>query len=342
MASLLVARERMDAVYGPFLLPGALAPERFAPMDYYSDSVHPSPVAHALLGQAMARLISTRVAACVRAAADNTSYMPRTNEAEASSPHEVGHSPSVAAQSGSEHGAAPPAREWCFTSANELPVLGSLAAATSIGMDSSGFTLVDEGAAKRVQKLGLLSRKVGDVLRLGLPPSVHCGFFTVRLGHLQSWRPAQGAYRVRCGPGCVCSHEPGRWNDQAFPFPNVQTSTRRLAITNSGIRLPGAGCQDNGHCEAANVSVTVQTQFVLFKPFAESKCEIVVEHITIPSCARKSQRETLERTRTSHLKARSRAPRRAHLETMSRRPPTIYRPASLRCTRFVSCHPVQV
>ena len=67
--------------------------------------------------------------------------------------------------------------------------------------------LVDEGGAKGVRKLGLLSRVPGQTLLLGplLPERPRCAAVCVSVGYLHSWRTEQGALRLECDIGCSCA-----------------------------------------------------------------------------------------------------------------------------------------
>ena len=256
-------REQMDIVHGPLLFDRVNASTTTR---MYADAVHPNPESHALLGQAMARLIAKRVR---DASCETSSHHVRNMERDSPLRHRENAYHPVQNSSGADE------REWCFASAEALPVLSL-----------HNFSLVDEGGAKRVEKLGLISRRIGDRLRLGLPPTVSCGFFHVRLGYLQSWRPTQGAFTLRCSGGCRCAHVPGVWATQSFPFPLVQTSTRRPTQDSEGHWMPAAGCipvrGTNFSCEHTDVSVTMMTEFALFKPAAEGECAIEIQHVTWP------------------------------------------------------------
>ena len=145
----------------------------------------------------------------------------------------------------------------------------------------SGWTLVDEGGAKGVHKRGLVSARVGDILRIGpIASDVRCGLLSAQLGFLQSWRPEQGALRISC-VGCKCHGLPGFWNSRAYPFPLVQTSTRREGRTNAQLPTPGAGCEPyasstsrdatKSRCELQNASVTATTRFWIALEDAKKK-----------------------------------------------------------------------
>ena len=78
-------------------------------------------------------------------------------------------------------------KEVCYLSADRIPVA-----------KAGDWSIVDEGGEKKIQKLGYLSRRVGDALRLGPIAPGTCGSAEVNLGYLRSWRPDQGAFAIDC------------------------------------------------------------------------------------------------------------------------------------------------
>jgi len=188
-----------------------------------SDTIHPSPEGHQLLGSEVATFVFDRV-------------MSATSVS------------TVAAWRAS--GAAEPFREerkedhWeaCF-SADRLPV-----------RETDAWTLVDEGGDKGVPKLGLLSSHIGDVLTLGpfgLPGGVNCSQsrcrFQVEVGYLLSPRVVQGAFVIGCDH-CHCAREWSTFAKQLRPFPGVDTYS---------------GLNTNPHYQDAefNASITATTVF---------------------------------------------------------------------------------
>ena len=137
---------------------------------FYGDAVHPTAQGHALLaGLACAWLVQGLLAL-------ETTERPHCR------------------LSGGEHGtrehdspdSSALAYESCYARADAIPVVEPLA---------KGWRLVDEGGAKRVVKMGYLSNRTGDTLRVGpILPDVQCGVFDVSLGFLASWRTNQLCY----------------------------------------------------------------------------------------------------------------------------------------------------
>ena len=88
----------------------------------------------------------------------------------------------------------------------------------------SDWSLVDEGQAKGVLKLGLASSHVDAVLRVGPisgPSGAVCSPLSVRLGYLVSAsRPNMGALRIDCD-GCRCLPSM-HYFQELWPFPELQ------------------------------------------------------------------------------------------------------------------------
>lgn len=212
---------------------------------YYADHVHPNQLGHACLGEAVARFIALQLCRHCDDKAQETPQ-PALDETQ------------LALQQR-------PAREWCFSTARQLPVAMH-----------DGWELVDEGGAKGVKKEGYLSRRVGDSLILGPILSGNCMQLIAHIGYLQSWRSNQGAFMLRCA-GCECRRSGN------FPFPVVQTSTRRAASS-----ILGQSCRKSRHglfCarELADSTVTVSNSFLILKSKRKGKaCFINLTHITFP------------------------------------------------------------
>lgn len=100
----------------------------------------------------------------------------------------------------------------------------SFAAIAAPATSTPGWSLVDEGQAKGVLKLGLASSVLGSVLRIGPlpgPPGAACAPLTARLGYLvSSTRQHMGAFHVAC-EGCLCFSSMHYYQDM-YPFPEVQ------------------------------------------------------------------------------------------------------------------------
>ena len=133
----------------------------------HADHVHPTPIGHALLACGTSRFLLERLrkhAPC--------KTIPR---------------------------APPPPlfHEWCYLNAAELPINSS-----TVGSQAGGWSLVDEGAAKQVSKLGFLSLSYADdPLQLGPLPRDD---LKASLGYLQSWREDYGALQIGCTGSCSC------------------------------------------------------------------------------------------------------------------------------------------
>lgn len=189
------------------------------------------------------------------------------------------------------------------TATTAAPGSSQHARGAAVSDEEGGWRLVDEGGAKGVRKMGLLSERVGSAIRLGpLLPHVRCGMLTAQLGFLQSWRATQGAFHIQC-TGCRCHAIPGFWSAPINPFPIVQTSTRRQGRANNGQPTPGAGCNQYAgpspptahgaksgnsardasavRCELQNASVTAATRFWVVLEEGRS-CSLLLHHITYP------------------------------------------------------------
>ena len=114
-------------------------------------------------------------------------------------------------------------REVCFHD-GELPV----------GKGSIGFELRDEGTpGQGVKKMGLVSRHIGDVLRIGpvrardlggVERQRECTLVTSRLGYFTTSHPGQGALLLSCqGCTCLAFNDSTRFTPGFLPFPLVRT-----------------------------------------------------------------------------------------------------------------------
>ena len=126
-------------------------------------------------------------------------------------------------------------REKCFAE-GQLPM----------SKGSTGFELRDEGArGKGVRKAGLVSNRVGDMLRIGplqlheLGVSRECAVATSRLGYFATTYPGQGDLHLSCH-GCVCSafNDSSRFREGFLPFPRVST--------NNALHIMGTGKNYSG------------------------------------------------------------------------------------------------
>jgi len=134
--------------------------------------------------------------------------------------------------------------ERCFSPADQLsrvlaPGAQLVHAESSAGQWPTGWQLVDSGVAKGIQKLGLVSDRVGDVLSLGpLGPRLDSNCSTVKRGdrkpravfHLEvgyrlSRRDSFGAFALGCSP-CDCRRLKSTFAKQISPFPFVDTNAR--------------------------------------------------------------------------------------------------------------------
>ena len=181
------------------------------------DKVHPSPEGHALMATIAARFLATRLLAA------NASLPKRGRDV----------APGASKS-------APPSRwEQCFLRADKmLPLVQSAS--------NRGWRLVDEGSsAKGVQKLGLLSQSIGDVLRLGpvgpgarvrcdskLKATYRSTRFMMEVGYKLSPNPDNGAFTLGCEGACSChrlassSKSSSSMAKQLGPFPSVDTNAR--------------------------------------------------------------------------------------------------------------------
>ena len=169
----------------------------------HADTVHPSRLGHAMLAVGVARLLQERL---------NENLPCDDNASTIVAPPPLPQS----------------SQEWCYLSAEQLPVPVNGSAWPTIGSIVSGWSLVDEGGAKGIKKLGFLSASHDDVLRLG--PLPQCAHLAASVGYLQSWRQEFGALRISCVGSCSCSP----------PSQVVQTSATRVGYEGGKRELENA------------------------------------------------------------------------------------------------------
>ena len=226
-------RHEMDVVLASRMMPHHAGGRRqWAYSEQPTDITHPSAAGAELLAEGVAYFLATRLgeAACAVSAA-------------------------LASVPGDVESRVPPLRppqrgvEWCADRANQLPI-GPLNPSVA---RKGNFSLVDEGGAKGVQKLGYLSTTVGSQLRLGpLLPELTCVLAEARLGYLASWRPEQGTFDLKC-EGCACSRSPGFEAKRLSTFPHINSQ------------------------EAAAVTVTREIDFLVLKEHPHP-CFVAITH----------------------------------------------------------------
>ena len=250
MVRRMAASEGFDAISASTLLDEATRAGEPASA-FYGDLVHPNIDGHAMLaGLTSAWLLGNLVPAVSRCASldehGKQALEPGLHEGLSSSP------PSP-----------PPSFELCYARADDMP---------AIKPQASGWQLLDGGRAKGVVKMGYVSTRPGNVLRLGpLLPEVRCGLFDVSLGYLRSWRREQGALYLSCSGGCICSPM-YRWQKARDhePFPELQTWTHARSASVDGA--------------LANASITAYARFLLAKVSSDA-CTINVAHNRTESTA---------------------------------------------------------
>ena len=217
----------------------------------YADGAHPNREGHALLGELGARLVFDAL-------------LRDADRQQCQAPHsERGDTGTMQPPDDPRRGGS---REWCYLSADDIPVVQPL---------EPGIDLKDEGGDKEIKKLGFVSHSPGSTLSVGpIAPSAQCGLFEVSLGYLQSWRPHQGSFRLKC-VGCECTKMPGMFARGANPFPVVNTLTSTDAKAGNGHRTH----------ELVNASLTMFTKFMLFK--SAETCFLNVTHL--PMTERKTR-----------------------------------------------------
>ena len=207
------------------------------------DSAHPSPFGHALLGAVAARFIARRLlsALCDNVRTDQVVTNPVASDIAAAVP-----------TNGTVEA------ERCFPVADKLPVKAT----------NGTWTLVDDGIRKGVQKLGLLSKQLGDYLELEPWPTAGCFVMAVQLGYLVSaTRPGMGGFRITC-PNCACVAKRSPF-PQLHPFPEVQTN---------------AQYNEEESYYSSNMTVTALTEFLIFPERTQlGPCRVGITHIRASS-----------------------------------------------------------
>lgn len=208
------------------------------------DHAHPSPFGHALLGAVVARFIARRLlsALCDDVPTDRVVTKPIASDSSAAVP----------TNSTLE-------AERCFPVADKLPVVPT---------SGTNWTLVDDGVRKGVQKLGLLSKQLGDYLELEPWPTAGCFVMSVQLGYLVSaTRPNMGGFRITC-PNCACVGKKSPF-PQLHPFPEVQTN---------------AQYNEEESYYSSNMTVTALTEFLIFpERTQQGPCRVGITHIRASS-----------------------------------------------------------
>ena len=208
---------------------------RLSTQRYYFDHVHPSPLGHQLIGAVAAEHVLSNL----RVPAGESEA-----KRDAPPPHKLECHARAAGAVEAESG------EVCYPRADQLPAHWD--------RNGSTWALVDEGRAKGVKKLGLLSERVGDVIELVLPTQP-CGM-EVTLGFLASGRPGQGWLEISCGR-CACVSKTGRATLGTSPFPLVPTGYRADQIQALG-----------------NASVTATTAFLAAQERRDMGCVVRITH----------------------------------------------------------------
>ena len=210
--------------------------------EYYADQVHPNIAGHGVMAVVAARFIARRL---MQAGAIACGSPLAARAAIASAPSST----------------APPWYEQCYTSADEIPVASP-----------SSWTLVDEGGAKGIHKMGWASDDPGETLTVGpLPhaPNITtdaCSHDRVELGYLVSaTRPHRGAFNISCTGGCECAAITTPY-PRLHPFPRVQTD-------------PHVGSIESGTILAMNASLTVTTSFDVLRYAVGTECFVQVTHL---------------------------------------------------------------
>jgi hypothetical protein len=202
------------------------------------DYVHPTPEGHALIGRLVAQYVANRLGLSGELPTDSdaVSYLLgpgqpfNQSSTLAARPHLVQNDTSAMLW------------EQCF-GAEELPVHGG----------QPPWKLTNEGGAKGVRKLGLISRRVGEVLTLGpigeglqhewrsrlaaAPQAARVGhlLIAIELGYLLAPRPSFGALQLSC-VGCKCQRLLNALAKSITPFPGIDTNAQ--ISTNEHYRAP--------------------------------------------------------------------------------------------------------
>ena len=222
----------------------------------HADAVHPGPTGHGMLAGGAAALLLERL---------------REERTHCATSNSTGTAVSA--------GPLQSRREWCYSNGDTLPINGSTHSV--VGSRVGGWSLVDEGGAKGVSKLGYLSisKVSSDTLWIG--PLPRCHRLQAALGYLQSWREEYGALRISCSGGCSCSP-----SSQV-----VQTSATRVHYA-------------EGKRELENATVTVMSNSMDVTHHANNvsgaACFLGVAHVT-PHGQQPTMIGTLTRVRVDSL-----------------------------------------
>ena len=172
------------------------------------DLVHPSPEGHLLIGSAVAAFVTSRLKAGANASRAAAAPLPTD-------------------------GATPMASSWerCFPTADKLPWANT---------GGGGWRLVDDGLAKGVPKIALLSERINDTMRITWPTpprgtpncsvpkpkAMGSGSFhhvSVELSYKLARRESYGAFQLTCS-GCLCKSLHSTFSKRLSPFPIVDTN----------------------------------------------------------------------------------------------------------------------
>jgi len=229
-----------------------------------ADPIHPNPWGHQLLGGLVARY----VAKSLLLAAEGSDPHGELTQSSGSAGWSAGSAGSGSAGSAANASAK---LELCYQSANNLPVASK--------HSRGDWRLVDEGAAKGVSKLGLLSTRLDDVLSLDiskdLPDHIRsiCGLLRVKLNYLLSTTiPTQGSIYIFC-QGCTCAQPAQPYAHGLYPFPWVETN---------------ANFANDAQFRNSNLSVSSQTAFLVLH--THKPCYVNLRHVASKSTQAENRR----------------------------------------------------
>ena len=210
----------------------------------YGDAIHPNVFGHDILAASAARFVAQGLMrGGTRACDGSTAARHHVDAPGASTERRL---------------------EFCFSSADEIPVLPPAT--------TSSWAVVDEGGGKGVRKLGWVSTRIGDELTIGPVPNdeseqtdVKCATTRIDLGYLMSARrDHQGAFDIAC-EGCDCASIAS--GGAKYQFPRVETDPRR------------SNAQEAAAVVGMNATVTVATSFdVLLHDRRKDACYLKVRH----------------------------------------------------------------
>ena len=220
----------------------------------YGDAIHPNLFGHGILAASAARFVAQGLMRGGSRACGGGGAAARHEQ-----PADAGDKVSPEGQKS----------EFCFSSADEIPVLPPAATST--------WAIVDEGGEKGVRKLGWVSTRIGDELTIGPIPKddsedddTKCAPTRIELGYLMSAsRDHQGAIDIACD-GCDCASIAAPFAN-LYPFPRLHTDARR------------SNAQEAASVVGMNASVTVATSFdALQHDRWKGACYIKVRHAFSP------------------------------------------------------------